>query len=83
MAQRFQNSAGDVRAAGILHRVVIGEGNGFENRPALGFVECGPAAVAVLEGEQPIDAAVDRLGRLFPPRRLSDMATMAVSSTSG
>src|SRR4029079_18605745 len=48
MTKAFQHPAGDVGATGVLHRVVVGEGDLFQQRAVLGLVERGPAAVVVL-----------------------------------
>ena len=58
MPQAFEHAAGDVRAARVLHGVVVGERNLFQHRAVLGPVERRPSAVVVLHRQQPVDAAL-------------------------
>ena len=53
--QRFQSAPGDVRAGGIEHGVVIGEGNVVQKLPVVVGVESRPSAIARLHGQQPVD----------------------------
>ena len=64
LAQRFQHAAGQVGRAGIDHGVVIGEGDVAEELAVVVAVESAPAAVAILHGQHPAQAAVDRRERL-------------------
>ena len=57
-AQRLQHAPGDVRAGGVEHGVVVGEGHVAQELPVVVHVEGRPAAVARLHGEQPVDGAL-------------------------
>ena len=59
VAEAFEHAAGDVGAGRVLHGVVVGEGDVFEERAVARAVEGGPAAVVVLHGQEPVDAALD------------------------
>ncbi len=56
-AQSFQHASGDIRASGIEHGVVVGEGNKAERPPVVVDIERRPAAVLGLHVEQPLDGA--------------------------
>src|SRR5439155_3318415 len=57
MAEAFEHPAGDIGTARVLHGVVIGKGDLFQDRAIFGLVESGPAAVVVLHGEEPVEAS--------------------------
>lgn len=70
MRERFERAAGDVRAGGILNGVVVGEGDFFEQRDVVGFVEGGETAIVVLHGQDPVDAALGGGGGLVATKFL-------------
>ena len=55
--QRFEHAAGQVRRAGVNHRVVVGERHAAQELAVVIPVERSPAAVAVLHGEHPAKSA--------------------------
>ena len=59
VAEQFQDARGDVGAFGVEHGVVVGEGDLFEDALGAILVERGPAAVLALEGQHPIQAALE------------------------
>ena len=86
VAQQFQDARGDVGAFGVEHGVVVGEGDFFENALGAILVEGSPAAVLALEGQHPIQAALEAASRragLAVGILRKASSTMAVSSTSG
>src|SRR5207244_2068101 len=59
LAERFERTGGDVGAAGIEHRIVIGERHLGEDFAVDVAIKCGPAAVVVLHRQEPAQAALD------------------------
>ena len=60
VAEGFEDAAGDVGAARVLHCVVVGEGDLFEDGSVPRSIKCCPTAVFILHGEEPGDSAGQR-----------------------
>ena len=59
VAEQFQDARRDVGAFGVEHGVVVGEGNLFQDVLGAILVEGRPAAVLALEGQHPLQAALE------------------------
>src|SRR5213596_4220737 len=57
VAEQFECARGQIAASWIENRVVVRERHVFEPRRGNVFVESGPAAVAALKAELPIECA--------------------------
>ena len=83
MAEALEHPAGDVGAAWVLHGVVVGEGNFFQQRAIRVRSNAAqpPSVFCMLSrNSMPRCPAAEAAS---PPVRLKAIATIAVSSTSG